>query len=132
MLVTEPKSTGSSGLLPDAIPSEIANEIVENSRLNQILEEVSLATGATGAAISLVQGAQIVCRAATGPNAPDVGVCLDPSIGFSGSCIRTRQLQQCNDTETDPRVDLKNCRGLGVRSIVALPLIYAHDMVGFL
>ena len=128
--MTEPKSTGSSGLLPDAIPSEIANEIVENSRLNQILEEVSLATGATGAAIALVQGAQIVCRAATGPNAPDVGVCLDPSIGFSGSCIRTRQLQQCNDTETDPRVDLKNCRGLGVRSIVALPLIDGHELVG--
>ena len=128
--MTESNSIGFSGLAPDAIPSEIANEMVESSRLNRILEEACLASGATGAAIALVQGAHMVCRVATGPNAPDVGTRLDPSIGLSGSCIRTRQLQQCNDTETDPRVDLENCRGLGVRSILVLPLIDGCELVG--
>jgi TonB family protein len=94
------------------------------------LEQARLATGATGAAIALVRGAEMVCRATTGPDAPDVGVCLDPRIGLSGSCIQTRQLQQCNDTETDPRVDFEACRSLGIRSIVVLPLMDGNDLFG--
>ena len=75
------------------------------TRLNQELELACLATGATGAAIALVNGAEIVCHTTAGPDAPDVGVRLDPRKGMSGSCIQTRQLQHCLDTQTDPRVD---------------------------
>ena len=98
--------------------------------LNQELEEACLATGATGAAIALVQGDKIVCHATAGPDAPDIGVCLDPRHGLSGSCIQARQLQQCSDTETDPRVDPDASRRLGVRSIVVLPLIKAGQLFG--
>jgi hypothetical protein len=59
-----------------------------------------------------------------------VGVCLDPRKGLSGSCIQTRRLQQCVDTETDPRVDPEACRQLGVRSIVVLPLIDGDELFG--
>jgi hypothetical protein len=102
----------------------------EESRFRQELEKACLATGATGAAIALVQGEQIVCRASAGPHAPDIGVCLDPRNGLSGSCIQTRQIQQCNDTETDPRVDPEACRQLGVRSIVVLPLVRGKELLG--
>jgi hypothetical protein len=100
------------------------------SRLNQELEQACLATGATGAAIALVQGQDIVCHAAAGPLAPSIGVCLDPGTGLSGSCIQTRRLQQCVDTQTDPRVDSEACRRFGVRSIVALPLMDGDELLG--
>jgi putative methionine-R-sulfoxide reductase with GAF domain len=109
-----------------------ASDAGEESRLNQELERACLATGATGAAIALVRGEEIVCHASTGPHAPDIGVCLDPRTGLSGSCIQTRQLQQCHDTETDSRVDLGSCRALGVRSIVVLPLMHGNELLGVL
>ena len=113
--------------LADAVAAHGAGEA---SRLNQELEQACLATGATGAAIALVRGEEMVCHVSTGPQAPDIGVCLDPSTGLSGSCIQTRQLQQCSDTETDPRVDPAVCRDLGVRSIVVLPLIDGDELFG--
>lgn len=100
------------------------------TRLNQELELACLATRATGAAIALVNGAEIVCHTTAGPDAPDVGVRLDPRKGMSGSCIQTRQLQHCLDTQTDPRVDPEACRHLGVRSIVVLPLIDRDELFG--
>lgn len=115
--------------------TKLADALAEHSRgeessSSQELEQACLATGATGAAIALVQGDEIVCQAAAGPHAPDVGVRLDPRAGLSGACIRTRQVQQCNDTQTDPRVDSEACRRLGVRSIVVLPLMKGDDLFG--
>ena len=114
----------------DAVLDDVAREIIEQFRLGQILEEVCLATGATGAAIALARGQEMVCRATIGPDAPDMGVCLDPHSGLSGSCMQTRQLQQCRDTDTDPRVDPEACRQLGVRSILVLPLMDGNELLG--
>ncbi len=100
------------------------------SRLSEELEQACIATGASGAAIALVREEKIVCLASTGPSAPDIGVCLDPHHGLSGSCVQTRQLQRCNDTQTDPRVDAEACQQLGVRSIIVLPLMDGDELFG--
>jgi putative methionine-R-sulfoxide reductase with GAF domain len=102
----------------------------EKEALNQELEEACLNTGATGAAIALVQGEEMVCHASAGPQAPGIGSRLDLRTGLSGSCIQTRLLQQCIDTETDSRVDAGACRRLGVRSVVALPLLDGDKVFG--
>jgi putative methionine-R-sulfoxide reductase with GAF domain len=102
----------------------------KEARLDQELEQVCLATSATGAAIALVQGKELVCHASAGPQAPGVGVCLDPGTGLSGACIQTRRLQQCVDTQTDPRVNAEACRRLAVRSIVAMPLMDGNELFG--
>jgi hypothetical protein len=107
-----------------------ANDAGEEFRLEQELAQACLATGATGAAIALVRGDEIVCHATAGPDAPDIGVRLDPRNGLSGACIQTRRLQHCNDTETDFRVDPEASRTLGVRSIVVLPLIEGDKLFG--
>jgi len=107
-----------------------ARDTEEGFRLYQELEQACLATGATGGAIALVRGEKIVCHATAGPDAPDIGVCLDPRNGLAGACIQTRQVQQCIDTETDPRVDPQASRTLGVRSIVVLPLIEGDKLFG--
>ena len=126
----EHSADAKSDAAPDVVLNEVVNEIVEQFRLGQILEDACLATGATGAAIALARGNEMVCRASTGADAPDLGVYLDPHAGLSGSCIQTRQLQQCSDTETDPRVDPEACRHLGVRSIVVLPLVRDNELLG--
>jgi TonB family protein len=108
-----------------ASSKELALDLV----LNQIVEQACLATGATGAAIALTRDGEMVCRATTGKNAPDLGVRLD-NAGFSAECLRVGTLQRCDDTETDPRVDSMACRLLGVRSILVIPLWYWGEFMG--
>src|SRR6266849_1393379 len=129
--VTKPTDPQGAGATSADLPAgSLSNETIEGIILATLLEEALVATGATGAAIALVRGAEMVCCATTGPNAPDLRAWLDPDTGLSGRCIQTRELQQCSDTEIDPRVDLEACRRLGVRSIVILPLMDSDQLFG--
>ena len=71
----------------------------------------------------------MVCRATTG-DAPELGVRLETTTGLSGACLQTGTVQQCSDTETDPRVDAEDCRTLGVRSILMVPLSEGNETFG--
>jgi putative methionine-R-sulfoxide reductase with GAF domain len=117
---------------PKPADEVVVDDAAVESRLSELLAQVRLAVGATGAAIALISGEKIVCHATTGSHVPDIGVSLDPHNGLSGSCIQTRHLQQCNDTEMDPRVDSAACRALGVRSIVVLPLMDGNELFGII
>jgi GAF domain-containing protein len=90
--------------------------------IHVIAERAQALTGATGSAIALRRGGEIVCRARTGRTAPDLGVRLQTDSGISAQCVHTGQVVLCHDTEENSRVDLSTCRHLGVRSILAAPL----------
>src|SRR5580698_6933752 len=109
-----------------ALSADLALDLV----LNEIVEHARLATGATAAAIALTRGDEIVCRATTGANAPDLGVRLDVDSGLSGACVKSKQWQRCDDSETDSRVDAEICRGLGVRSILVFPVVREEKLLG--
>lgn len=98
--------------------------------LNDIVEEACIATGATGAAVALVRGDEIICRATTGTTAPELGAHLDTRYGLSAICIQTREPQRCDDSEIDPRVNAAACRQLGLRSVLILPLLYGEYLIG--
>ena len=97
--------------------------------LNEVVEQARSATGAKGAAVAFAKGNEMVCRATTG-DAPELGVRLETITGLSGACLQTGAVQQCSDTETDPRVDAEDCRTLGVRSILMLPLSEGNETFG--
>src|SRR5258708_37901786 len=65
----------------------------------------------------------MVCGASAGASAPAVGARLQVSSGLTGESIARRQLLRCDNSETDPRVNLEPCRALGIASIVVLPLL---------
>jgi TonB family protein len=109
-----------------SLSADLALDLV----LNEIVEHARLATGATAAAIALARGDEIVCRATTGANAPDLGVQLNVHSGLSGACVQSKKWQRCDDTETDSRVDAEICRGLGVRSILVFPVVREDDLLG--
>jgi GAF domain-containing protein len=98
--------------------------------INIIAERAQALTGATGSAIALRRGSEIVCRARTGRTAPDLGVRLQTDSGVSAQCVRTGQVVICNDTEKNSDVDLGTCRHLGVRSILAAPLRHFPKTLG--
>jgi GAF domain-containing protein len=95
-----------------------------------ITERAQTLTGATGAAIALRAGSEVICRARAGRTAPDVGIRLQTESGISAQCLRSGDVVLCNDAENDPQVDLGICRRLGVRSILAAPLRQFQRTVG--
>src|SRR5271154_5086056 len=92
-----------------------------DSALQLLVERAQYITGATGTALALPQGDEMVCRASTGVSAPAVGVRLQVRSGLTGESIARRQLLRCDNAESDPRVNLEACRALGIASIVVLP-----------
>jgi len=95
-------------------------------------EQALVLTRATGAAIALSVGDEMICQASAGSDAPPLGMRLQASSGFSGECVRTGRCLRCDDSETDDRVDRESCRALGVRSIVAVPIRPASRVAGLL
>jgi TonB family protein len=111
-----------------AVAFDLALDLV----LNEIVEQARSATGATGAAIALTRDGEMVCRATCGVNAPDLGVRAETESGLSGACLRSGEIQQCSDTETDPRVNAEACRQLGVRSMLIAPVSDGQQCFGIL
>lgn len=88
-------------------------------------------THATGAAIALLEGTEMVCRATAG-DAPGLGARLQIGSGFSGECVRSGVLLRCEDAETDAHVDRESCRILGIRSMIAVPIRLGDGVIGLL
>jgi TonB family protein len=112
------------------ISADLSGELALDIVLNEIVEQACLATGASGAAIALARDSEMVCRASTGGNAPDLGTRLDMASGLSGACLRSREIQRCDDTLTHPSADPEVSRQLGVRSVVVLPLLKDESLIG--
>jgi putative methionine-R-sulfoxide reductase with GAF domain len=103
--------------------SRALEETELDSALQLLVERAQYITGATGTALALPQGEEMVCRASAGSSAPAVGARLQVRSGLTGESISRRQLLRCDNAETDPRVNLEACRALGIASIVVLPLL---------
>ena len=138
---SEPESSGA--IFPDhptldhILEQQVEAGFPPDLALDLVLQELVMravdATGANSAALALARGgAEMICRAATGLHAPDLGVPLNTHDGLSGACLRTRQPQFCLDAESDPRVDAAIARRLGVRSMLIVPVLDQDDPIGVL
>ena len=98
--------------------------------LQLLADRAQYITGGTGAAIALRDGDFIMCRASSGPSAPQIGSCFEVSSGLSGESVRTRKMLRCDDASTDPRVNYDSCRALGIASFAVMPLIRRDEVIG--
>jgi TonB family protein len=108
--------------------ADIALDLV----LTDIAEQARLATKAGAAAIALMRGEEMVCRATTRESPSELGVVLNVRAGFCGDCMQTRKVQCCTDTDADSRVDAVACRRLGIRSFVIFPVLNQEELVGLI
>jgi hypothetical protein len=103
-----------------------------DAALQLLAERAQYITGASGAAIALRRGEHhdMLCRASTGSNAPELGALLSMEYGLSGESVRSRQLLRCDDAERDPRVNHDVCRELGIASVVVMPIVSQEQVLG--
>ena len=100
--------------------------------MQMVTERAQQLTGADGAVIDMIEGDEIVYRAASGQAAGCVGQRLKIGASLAGLAIRQRAILRCDDAETDPRVDREACRRSGTRSIIVIPLLRDEQVLGLL
>jgi len=124
------RSEPPAGVPGDPTPAASPADADLEPAISLIAERAQALTGASGAAIALRRGDEMVCRARAGRTAPDLGVRLQSDSGISADCVRTGQVVLCHDAQDDPHVDVAVCQRLGVRSILAAPLRHFRRTLG--
>ena len=119
-------------ILERQISAGFSPELAFDLVLHELVVRAAAATRASAAALALARGDEMVCRAATGIQAPDLGMPLNTREGLSGICLQTRQPQLCFDTESDPLVDADAARRLQIRSILIMPVLDEDALIGVL
>jgi putative methionine-R-sulfoxide reductase with GAF domain len=109
--------------------AEMAEQDLE-AALQLLAERAQYITGASGSAIGLCEGQEMVCSASAGPCAPAVGAQLQIHSGLTGESVRARQVLRCDDAETDPRVNRESCHAMGIRSVMVMPLMREQEVIG--
>ncbi len=100
--------------------------------LTLICERTQTLTRASGAVIEILEGDDMVYRAASGTLSPFVGLRLASATSLSGMCVRAGEILRCDDTATDPRVNAEVCRKVGIRAMLVVPMYHAQQIVGVL
>ena len=100
--------------------------------MQRIADRTRELTGGTSAAVRLLDGDALVCKATSG--APEIQLPHRLPVGnnLAGHAMRSGRSLLCLDTETDERVDSALSRRRGVRSIIAVPLLHAGEAIGLL
>ena len=103
-----------------------------DAALQLLADRAQYITGASGAAIALRRDGRndMLCRASSGSNAPELGALLSTEFGLSGESVRTRQLLRCDDAERDARVNREVCRQLGIASVLVMPVVNDDQVLG--
>jgi diguanylate cyclase (GGDEF)-like protein/PAS domain S-box-containing protein len=100
--------------------------------INLVVERMGILTNATGTVVEMVEGDEMVYKAAAGTLTEHIGLRLKIGDSLSGLCIKSREVLNCIDTENDPRVNLEACRKVNAGAMVVAPLFKAGNPVGVL
>ena len=103
-----------------------------DAALQLLADRAQYITGAGGAAIALRRSGRndMLCRASTGANAPELGALLSTEFGLSGESVRTRRPLRCDNAERDMRVNREVCRRMGITSVAVMPVVRDDEVLG--
>jgi diguanylate cyclase (GGDEF)-like protein len=127
--------TDRSALLRKVIATQ--NEIVAagldlDAVMNRVVHRAKDLTAADASVVEIAEGEHMVYTAAAGAAELHIGVRLKVAASLSGLSVLTGDIQRCDDTAKDDRVDLDACMQIGARSMVCVPLRYDDRVVGVL
>ena len=97
-----------------------------------IVDQTVKITGGTSAVIEIAEGDSMVYRATSEKLQNLVGFRLTIQGTLSGLSLTTSQTLNCEDSETDDRVDRVACRRIGLRSMLVVPLKFEGKPFGVL
>ena len=116
-----------------AAQSEIAQAGLDlRQMVDTITTKLQALTGSTGAVVEILDGHELVYWSGSGSVKQHVGLRIPAMGSLSGLCTVKKMVLVCTDSEIDPRMDLKACRQVGLRSAIVTPLMCEGELVGVL
>ena len=112
-------------------------EIAEAGRdlpaaLNCVARRARQITGAGGAVVQLIDGAELIYWAASGTAEAHLGLRILLEDSYSGQCVREGQMLHCPDVEAVPEFNQEILRSRQIRSMVVVPLQHMGKIIGVL
>ena len=101
------------------------------SAMSLVTERAVEISGASGAAIGMIEGASLHYRAVSGQNAPSVDSIVPAQSNSRFSCIKTGQVLRCSDV-SESTLDKQEFRGQGIQALIAAPVFLHGDVAGAL
>lgn len=80
--------------------------------------------------VALIEGTDLVCRAAAGNRPIPNGLCLHSDSRFLRDCLNSGKILRCDDSETDARLRFDFASQLQARSTVLVPLRGRNETLG--
>lgn len=100
--------------------------------LHLIVERTQNVANATGVAIGLLKGDQLVYRAGSGSAAPYTGRSVTARLVVSAERKAKCEILRVENAETDARIEAAICRQFGAKSLLILLIYQDHAVAGVL
>jgi hypothetical protein len=100
--------------------------------MHRLVESARNAANATGVAVAILKGGQLIYRAGSGSAAPYVGRQVAASLTVSADVDRSREILRVEDAQTDTRIEAAICRQFGAQSLLILPIYGVRGLAGVL
>jgi hypothetical protein len=97
-----------------------------------IVDRAQNVANATGVAIALFKGHQLVYRAGSGSAADYVGRHVMATLSVPADTIGGREILRVEDAETDTRIQAEICRQFGAKSLLILLIYHEQSVAGVL
>jgi putative methionine-R-sulfoxide reductase with GAF domain len=107
-----------------------ARHLELDKALAVVAEKVARITGASGAAIGILEEKMVRYRAGAGPPALPLESEVPLATAICAACVRTGQVIRSEDINTEVLFDPEPCRQRGILSLVAVPIYHDGDIVG--
>jgi hypothetical protein len=98
--------------------------------MNLVVDSARDVAGAAGVAIGLIEGDELIFRAAGGTSGPRVGSRLPASLTASAKNSGGREILRVENAETDTRIEGAVCRQFGALSLLILPIYRDRAVAG--
>jgi GAF domain len=109
-----------------------SRELDVDGVMRLIVDSARNVAKATGVAIGLLRGDQLVYRAGSGSAATCIGRHVTASLTVSADSEASREILRVENTQTDTRIEAAICRQLGAKSVLILPIYRGRAMAGVL
>ncbi len=100
--------------------------------LDLIADRARIVADATGIAIGLLSGNQLVYRAGTGSGAPYIGQHVRAVLSASGRTGPRKEILRVDNAENDPRIEAVICREFDTKALLIIPIYNGNFMAGVL
>jgi len=105
-------------------------EFVPESEVEATVKQALLTTRADGAALAFKLHGRLVCRTAVGYSASEIEAVLNTKAVMAGTS--SGSMHRFSNTKVNSQLDADACRKLGIRDVIAVPIIHQDHWLGLI